>query len=1763
MDPGHRGGWAQGGGNPHGDQQNQPGPRPGAFGPGQLPQQSQQSPPAGHANLPPPNGHFGYQQQSHGLGGLPGLAHSSPRQPPQPAHRPDGQPGIGFSLPAIGQATSQAAAAEQRERERARDIEQIHIKEEQDRAHREHQERQRLEQAPQHQAQPGQSIHLHQPVAVGPRHGLLGNPGLGVSQAQPGFPLGAPSGPGNIFAGGPVQPPQSQVLGNQQQQPGLLMPFAPAQQQQAGQQQQQGPPPAGQTQGQGQGQQPILNDALSYLDQVKVQFADHPDVYNRFLDIMKDFKSGAIDTPGVIGRVSQLFAGNPELIQGFNTFLPPGYRIECGTGDDPNAIRVTTPMGTTVQSMPQPRPLSQQDSAPGRRENGTYTPQPGQQPQMMLSPNGRAIGPMLGSNHLSPLEVARQQEQQAMHQQQERGVNHLQNAVSAAASGAALRAGMSPAPGRITPLPQDGDGPVGMEKRGPVEFNHAISYVNKIKNRFSSQPDIYKQFLEILQTYQRESKPIQDVYSQVTHLFKTAPDLLDDFKQFLPESAAAAKAHAARVQAEQQAMLSHVRGEPMYGSPVMSREVMGTPNHGRGLPPVGNFAPTPTVKDNKRKRGERQGTVNSGVEPMAVAGPSKGAFGGQQSKRAKQAHAMAKAAEQPPSSPTLIPALPFPLPPTTSTLATSEELSFFDRAKKAIANKNTFNEFLKLCNLFSQDLIDRTTLIHKSRAFVGSNTDLMKWFMDFVGYEEKDILVENKPRIPGGRVSLSNCRGLGPSYRLLPKRMVSTRKKVVQDGEQLAALPNPTTPNAKKTQAPTPPATLTPAGKSGSKGKKRKAPPPAIPIPSATEVAAMISTGLSSATLILTPNTKAECLENERTNKRKRVPQSGMSVIKLSPRLPSGASTPIHTIADFQDYAGAKINPAKRLKLRGEDSPTAIVKTTFEVRDRVKELGYSPLRTGRDYPEAMYSDIRGSSPRQAPFDDFFTKPTAPDPGPRPTSPGHSPLGRSFMKLTNAQILQERQKPCSGRDELCQAVLNDEWASHPTWASEDSGFVAHRKNAHEEGLHRIEEERHDYDYNIEACGRTVQLLEPLAQQLLRLSPIEQMAWQLPTGLGGQSETIYKRVIMKVYGREMGHEVIRELHNHPYQVIPVLLNRLKERLESWKLAQREWEKVWREQTQKMFWKSLDHQAVNTRNSDKKAFQMKTLLGEIQVKHEEMVREDKQVPGVMHNAQFSYAVEDADVVLDVARLVLTYIDANMTQESPKLPAWMRDFIPTFFGMDPDSFNEKVAIKISPSDTPANELADDLPSGAEDAATPRGRKAKGNNLFRNVIDKQRAGKFGRKDREDSNASASRASTPEIGSIAADDMVIDTAEEAEKSEAVVQRWLEHPTTGNSVGDRNVDPSELHNRTVYTMWANGPTYCFVRMLTMLYERLLKLKKGERECHKAIARANTEKPALDLGIVDKLPADFFEDTSEHASYYRQMLGKFEKCLIGDADFTEVEDILRRFYLQSGYQLYSLEKMMQAFVRYGNNILINEGKEKSLDIYNIWRKDRMRETSNAAQIVDYRKSVEKLLKDSELYRIDYDQANPTLRFYLTKKDDPTFDAALSPADQEHRWRYYLASYTAFTATAGITYDTLTRPFLSRNYRASGLATSDLSAPPSPSSEEGVDYILRRFAAARSEENLTIRITVNSYHRIFEKGTQECFFLSMGERSGAEEGSRERQEVKAWREEAVREGWELNNEAMRDVGREVVEGANDAFMKLVAGEEVVGEGEGMEVD
>lgn len=119
------------------------------------------------------------------------------------------------------------------------------------------------------------------------------------------------------------------------------------------------------------------------------------------------------------------------------------------------------------------------------------------------------------------------------------------------------------------------------------------------------------------------------MYAQVTTLFGGAPDLLEDFKQFLPESAAQHRAQqqAARHAAEDAVMLSNVRGESGYGQTPSQQQ---TPRADTSrLPPMGNFAPTPTAnRDNKRKR-ERQGPAAAPMPtPMTQEAPTSNVRGG-------------------------------------------------------------------------------------------------------------------------------------------------------------------------------------------------------------------------------------------------------------------------------------------------------------------------------------------------------------------------------------------------------------------------------------------------------------------------------------------------------------------------------------------------------------------------------------------------------------------------------------------------------------------------------------------------------------------------------------------------------------------------------------------------------------------------------------------------------------------------------------------------------------------------------------------------------------------------------------------------------------------------------------------------------------------------------------------------------------------------------------------------------------------------------
>ncbi|KAG8727306.1 Transcriptional regulatory protein sin3, partial [Ceratobasidium sp. 423] len=90
---------------------------------------------------------------------------------------------------------------------------------------------------------------------------------------------------------------------------------------------------------------------------------------------------------------------------------------------------------------------------------------------------------------------------------------------------------------------------------------------------------------------------------------------------------------------------------------------------------------------------------------------------------------------------------------------------------------------------------------------------------------------------------------------------------------------------------------------------------------------------------------------------------------------------------------------------------------------------------------------------------------------------------SYQRLLRTEI----NLACSGRDAMCWEVLNDEWVSHPTWLSEETGFTTGKKNSYEEVMHKPKEERHKYDFNIEALLHTIAILEPIKARIDAMDP----------------------------------------------------------------------------------------------------------------------------------------------------------------------------------------------------------------------------------------------------------------------------------------------------------------------------------------------------------------------------------------------------------------------------------------------------------------------------------------------------------------------------------------------------------------------------------------------------------------------------------------------------------------------------------------------------
>mmetsp|Transcript_6734 Transcript_6734/g.19467 ORF Transcript_6734/g.19467 Transcript_6734/m.19467 type:complete len:946 (-) Transcript_6734:204-3041(-) len=263
-----------------------------------------------------------------------------------------------------------------------------------------------------------------------------------------------------------------------------------------------------------------------------------------------------------------------------------------------------------------------------------------------------------------------------------------------------------------------------------VEFDHAISYVTQIKRRFANDERTYRQFLEILHTYQKEQRGIKEVLEQVAHLFQDHPDLLKEFTFFLPDAVQEqAKERLHRAAAESESRLSAQKNlkDSERGS---SKEVIDMTDHTRATKVEQTESP-----GQKRYKEAQQA-------PMVIT---------------------------------------YPQAPETFVYNSAVERQFFDAAKEALASYTrdggqAWQEFLKCLDMYAQDILSKSEMLNFVDPLLGKrNNKLFEEFKRILsasggqGMSTVPSMEDSWYSVPLSEIDFSRCRNCSPSYRALPR----------------------------------------------------------------------------------------------------------------------------------------------------------------------------------------------------------------------------------------------------------------------------------------------------------------------------------------------------------------------------------------------------------------------------------------------------------------------------------------------------------------------------------------------------------------------------------------------------------------------------------------------------------------------------------------------------------------------------------------------------------------------------------------------------------------------------------------------------------------------------------------------------------------------------------------------------------------------------------------------------------------------------------
>lgn len=98
--------------------------------------------------------------------------------------------------------------------------------------------------------------------------------------------------------------------------------------------------------------------------------------------------------------------------------------------------------------------------------------------------------------------------------------------------------------------------------------------------------------------------------------------------------------------------------------------------------------------------------------------------------------------------------------------------------------------------------------------------------------------------------------------------------------------------------------------------------------------------------------------------------------------------------------------------------------------------------------------------------------------------------------------------------------------------------------------------------------------------------------------------FQKCFRQFFCREHATKVLEGLRENPVVAVPQVLKRLREKDTEWRSVREEFNSIWRDQIDKNYLKSLDHQAITFKANDLKFLRSKAIIQQLESFYDEVI-------------------------------------------------------------------------------------------------------------------------------------------------------------------------------------------------------------------------------------------------------------------------------------------------------------------------------------------------------------------------------------------------------------------------------------------------------------------------------------------------------------------------------------------------------------------------------